>query len=343
MELSTLIGLVLAASSSLIVGYIMSAFALLVSLVCRRELVVSRDAVRVMDQLFAKHGWTQTRHLDADNLPSEGLHVMMTRRGLVIGNRKTDHFPQGGKQDKYELYIFGHAVYAHIRAILTGNKDTIIVTYCESPTLWRGERSATPYMMGQQEPVGWQIVCIQDILSQFKLAKRASFILWGEPGTGKSYVAMLLNKALINGYDPVTVVANPTNRGLSISDIVFPPPEGKVTIVLFNEFDKVIEHAESSVEKSSEGISIASNKTSLLNALDRINAMKGVILIATMNGNPNTLPPAYTRRGRFDACVEAKGNILNLLLYMLSCVWPSVLSDGSRRSRASCIPHNVWC
>lgn len=133
-------------------------------------------------------------------------------------------------------------------------------------------------------------------------------LLHGEPGIGKSEVAFLLNKAMRRKYgvEPYTVVFDPTARGVMITDVVYIPPRIHPRIILWNEYDRIVAHAEQGASQKSEGFCIAQSRTTFLNILDRLNTMEHVIFIATMNVEPSALPDeAYTREGRFNLVMRA--------------------------------------
>lgn len=313
MEITTIFGFIIAASSGMFTSYFVSLLNVLISFFCYREIVDTSIRVRALDDKFAACGWTQARYLDVNHLPADGLHCLFIW-GIIIGHRTTVRTDRNIRI-QYELFIFGRFAYKHIKKLLDGDSTTINVAYCDQPALWRGERNTVPYIL-EYCPTKWQSELISTIMHIYEKRRHASVIIYGDPGLGKSQVAMLLNREMSNygNYEPTTVVADPTSRGLTVNDIVYPPQNESPVIVLFNEYDRVVKNAEESPELTSDGVSIACNKTSLLNALDRINAMKNVILIATMNAKIESLAPAYTRKGRFDIQYYATGDPIEIVI-----------------------------
>lgn len=72
-------------------------------------------------------------------------------------------------------------------------------------------------------------------------------------------------------------------------------------ILLFNEYDAIVKHAENQAVSKSDGMCIAETRTSFLDALDQLSNTRFVILIATMNGDAlKDIPLVYRRPGRMD-------------------------------------------
>ncbi len=139
-------------------------------------------------------------------------------------------------------------------------------------------------------------------------------LVCGPTGTGKSTLGELLAVSLKEGLSIQTeVVKNMdlTLKGLLLEDVFATPTLGSPVVLMLDEFDATIEHAEStnSDTEKGEGTSLAATPTSLLSLLDRLNRTPYLIVIATSNRTVEEMTTGvygrYTREGRIDVHVGA--------------------------------------
>lgn len=303
--MSSVLPYVLAASSGLLVGYIVSVFDVLLSFVCYRCSVSSSNQVRILDQFFGK-GYVQTTKAMGKRAPSDGLCFVWPG---IIGVKKTT-VGDRSKHTTYDLIIFGFRYYTQMMALLQGNSNSIQLMQFDQPLPWRGDYNLVQYVMNVAA-LGWQKSALRTVLSGYHTTQRMSIMIHGKPGTGKTELAFMIAQELKRDDPSVTPyvhIFNPTDRGLTASDVLGNPTADEPIILLINEWDAVIKHAESGTEAKGEGMSIAHNKTTLLNFLDRCVRAKHVIVVASMNSEPGTFDQAYFRRPRFDHVLRS-GNL----------------------------------
>lgn len=104
--------------------------------------------------------------------------------------------------------------------------------------------------------------------------------------------------------DPVTVKINISRPGATLELAgITDASSASPSILCFDEFDIIAEGAKQPVP-SREGNSMADSKQDLNNTLDKCGKTDHLCVIATMNADPNTLDPTFTRKGRFDFWVK---------------------------------------
>jgi len=289
-----------------ILNPLMSYLNILVCFVVYQCTVVDSTKRAKLDRLFSKNGYMQRRSLGLSKYPAEGWCLVFINSGIVIGYKSTIRREQKGDFSYYDLYIFGYATFKWIQNKLDGNENTIDVDYVSNPTIWRYDVTRA-HLKIEHTPHEWQTDLIQKIIETYKKKKCCSVIVNGPPGVGKSEIALLLNKELFKIKDknckPVTIIADPTKKGMTMGNLIDYASKETPVILLFNEYDSIVKHAEDNgTEKTkSDGMCIAETRTSLLDTLDRLNTFKHVILITTMNGDPyKDIPSVYIRSGRID-------------------------------------------
>jgi SpoVK/Ycf46/Vps4 family AAA+-type ATPase len=139
-------------------------------------------------------------------------------------------------------------------------------------------------------------------------------LICGPMGTGKSTIGELLAVELKNVLKlPTEVVKNMdlTLKGLLLEDVFATPTLGSPVVLMLDEFDTTIEHAESEKSGKGEGTSLAETPTSLLSLLDRLNRTPYLVVIATSNRTVAEMTAStsiygrYTRAGRIDIHIDA--------------------------------------
>jgi len=232
------------------------------------------------------------------DLPGAGLHLIWMR-GPVFFYKTITMNAQQFQEEKYRVFVprFLRGASSVILAWFR-NPNTAAMIQLES--LRAGEWSSRlDPMLVSSKATPCQAGAVEGICSDYKKKNHASMIISGVPGSGKShlayYVAQRLSGIVLKGF-------NPTLKGLGIIRLInsYTPTIACPLIVLMNEFDSAIAYAEKSEETKTDTTCLAQTKTSLLNMLDYLNEVDGLIIIATTNVDFKDLPVPYIRKGRFD-------------------------------------------
>lgn len=255
--------------------------------------------------MFTKKGWRQTHYFGAGKLPGDGWCILFVGYGCIIGRKTSIKREQKGDNDQYDLYIFGSNVYEYVNKKLNGNAGTISVEFITNPTIWRYDANRVSLSV-KHICIEWQTNLIDQIIDLYTHKKRLSVCIQGPPGVGKSEIGFLLNREICKrtqkNCQPLTVIADPTKRGMPMSGLIGGRCKEVPIILVFNEFNVAVQHAESlTKENKSEGMCIAETRTSLLDTLDHLSNTRYVILITTAN---EEIPFVYRRPGRMDLVVD---------------------------------------
>ncbi|KAF1987239.1 AAA-domain-containing protein [Aulographum hederae CBS 113979] len=142
-----------------------------------------------------------------------------------------------------------------------------------------------------------------DLFRRYRLSPRKGILLYGPPGCSKTLTARAiatsssLNFLAVKGAELTSMYVGETERALravfSRARTVAP------AVIFFDEIDALgVSRGEGgSGGSSTKGLNVL---TTLLNEMDGIEALKGVLVLAATN-RPDMLDPALLRPGRFDA------------------------------------------
>jgi hypothetical protein len=245
--------------------------------------------------------WMSTATLQGGKrIPGFGLHfawiggpVILHRRQEVIKN---------SYRPVYDVYGFSRSISIIIQS--AQGVGAVEVAHFEGRDHWR------PEMPSQMEnpperPTDDQKTCIEGVINHFFKHGRASCLLLGPPGTGKSKVATIIGATLSRhkGLQPkVLYGVSLKAKGVYTSDLL--DRTSSPLIIVVDEIDLSFFRAaenDKTADSKSEGDSIASGSDRLRNFLDIIGQRKGVIFIGTSNKEDlKELYPENTRCGRFD-------------------------------------------
>lgn len=276
----------IAASSGLFISLFLSFINVCASLFCHRKLVDTVFHVRTIDDYISKRGHSQVTSLAPFAPPRDGV-CWWFDGGLVIAVRCTVRGDRSTRTT-YDLFIFGAKGVARVKKLLYGDSQSIMVTHVDYPHLHRGDITTTPYDC-KNKPNLEQKKIVKSILAAYNDRSKghsvhyASALICGPPGCGKTEIAFLVARELLNrGVIPIVNVIDLTTRGMSPNDTFDSTSSAQPAIILMDEYDRAISHAEDGKNKS-DGKSIAENKSSLCEYLDRIARVNHVIVIATTN------------------------------------------------------------
>lgn len=271
--------------------------------------------VSVLDQILSARGWCSARRLGPGRLPADGVHLLFpgSSEGLkwpAFAVRQTTEGARGGTASRFCVYALTAADAKALGAALSGAPSAICLCYVYAPCPWRTStntmRAAPP-----GPPRAWQAKAVTALLERFASQGRAAALVCGGPGAGKSTLGEFLAVRLKGmGREPVVVKnLDLTAKGLLLEDVFATPTPGFPVILMLDEFDATVAHAEGGKDGDKEGRSLAATPTSLLTVLDLLNRMDNLVVIATTNRTAEEVRSGvfqrYTRRGRLDLHVAA--------------------------------------
>lgn len=281
----------------------------ILSLFCYRRLVTSLARRERLDEIITNPSlwkWSQCLEFETGSRPTDGVHWVWMGGGFFFAVKRSLRSEHRGTEHSYELFIFGRSAYAALENRLEGDKNMITIMSCKQPNIFNTACHAKPYRV-LHTPFGWQSSLIDIALKAFEEKQRFSVLIFGPPGRGKTEFGKLLNMALKikRSCEPMTIKVNPTDKGLLLSDLFVNPLVERPIVLVWNEYHRIVAHAESNSETASDGKSMAGNVTELFETLDEINETRNMIFIATMSEDPMTLKPEFRRPGRFDLIFDA--------------------------------------
>lgn len=295
---------------STLVGVLPAVFRTVAVLLAKVLVVSEQSQVSMMDRILAETGWCTARSLGPARLPSDGAHFAYLR-GPVVAVRSSEARGRGGDAHSYRVYVFGRAAAEALRDRLTGDPRDVVLRYVYAPAPWR----ITTVTLRSAPPTparAWQARVVGALLEQYRARGRATALVCGSMGTGKSSLGELLAAAIqleLKRSPEVVKNLNLATKGLILEDAFDRPTPNSPVILMLDEFDSAVDHAERASLKDGdkrEGSSLAETPTDLLTALDRINLTEHLVVIATTNRTLEEMTDVraiyarYTRPGRLD-------------------------------------------
>lgn len=234
--------------------------------------------------------------------PALGIHFAWFY-GPIMFIKSSEEGDRQSHKIIYKSYSLLQQSFEKIKSKIEGD-GTVSIDYHEQSCAWRSiQESHREKLVG--EPTEEQSRMVAKIIEGYTKKNMVSCLIAGKPNCGKSYLGRFLYKELSEmGYNNVSVVygISLSTAGMIVCDFI--DARSDPQIIILDEIDQTfaktaIEHT----EKEPECWSLAKDKTSLCNALDRLNHMKDLIIIATTNVPLKEICekyPAFTRKGRFD-------------------------------------------
>jgi len=183
------------------------------------------------------------------------------------------------------------------------------------PTPMRGAKLETPNVtwsdIGGSEHVKEALAEVIEVpfkdpqsMATFSLTPRKGILLYGPPGCSKTLTAQAiassssLNFLAVKGAELTSMYVGETERKLR--DLFGRARAAAPSVLFFDEIDAMAGSREKDANGGgTKGLNVL---TTLLNEMDGIEALKGVLVLAATN-RPDMLDPALLRPGRFDACL----------------------------------------
>lgn len=187
------------------------------------------------------------------------------------------------------------------------SNDKHIKLYTRTGNYFNIKYKSNNFVCTDFTPRDKQIDILSDVVSNYKTNRRSVLMITGEPGGGKTFMGILIAKAL-NG--SICKTYSPTEPGdtlRNLYDTVKPTYESPL-ILLIDEFDGIIDLIHKNEVKCHDNIPIeVRNKTSWNTLLDDINLniYPFIVVILTSNVNITTkYEQSYIRPGRVDLYYE---------------------------------------
>jgi hypothetical protein len=269
--------------------------------------------VSALDRYLARSGWCSSRAFDFSGMPGNGIHVLITRpvfwpTGILVAYKGKDD-DDYKKVSKYWIYSFGPGT-EEIKRLIIGNPNAITIRNVYIPSPWRTSIDIS-YTMPPSKEKPWQTTVINQIMSAYATTGRASFLVCGLPGCGKSTLGELVGKRLkgIGVIPEVVKNIDLTTPNLLLEDAFSKPTPSTPIILMLDEFDGAVKYAERDTAKDKAGngreaICLANTPTLLLSTLDQLARTQNLIVIATSNlpleKMRGDIYTRYTRIGRLD-------------------------------------------
>lgn len=314
MELiETIMVAMMAGMSKTIIDMIWAIFQSLVYMAINVSIIDDYSHMKHLDVYLATRGICLIRNFNHTRTPESGYHFVVSWKWNII---PTGFLVAHKGSDNTTVYWVGPGMH-DLRIQIIGDPNMILeraitMLSASNPSVMFRQISAPEIAMS------WQTKIVESIASDFNKTCRSSWIVCGPPGCGKSTLGLLVAKRLIapsirpvlcTGVDFVT-------PGLSIRWAYHYPCAATPVILLLNELDSAIRHAERDPDKDSTGARettcIANTPTVMLNTLDYIMSTPHLIVIATTNMKQSELVTGiyqrYTRAGRFDNHYQVREN-----------------------------------
>jgi hypothetical protein len=275
----------------------------------KRQKVCGNAQVKAIDALIMKEGFTTSQTIEANRItPSDGMHWIWRRNqilDIVILYRSTTHDRSSRGSDTTEYVLYSRKTSTLDELSENKNKSSrasIVVTNYEALSPWNTTtRASRVYLPGSGANKN-QKKAVNKIVGKFKQDNKASVLISGEPGGGKSATGMYLAAALEQeGYKPILYQGiNMTCKGVSILNLLPSEiPESTPYILMLDEIDIAFKMAMSEITEGRTDIScIAKTKTSLCNELDRLNDTPNLIICGTTNMTFESLRETQVEEGK---------------------------------------------
>ena len=186
------------------------------------------------------------------------------------------------------------------------NGDKHIKFYTRTGNYYCIKYKSNNFVCTDCKPINKQDEILDDVILHYKNNRRSVVMITGDPGGGKTFMGILIAKALNGSLCKTYKPTEPGDNLRNLYDTVKPTYENPL-IILIDEFDGILDMLHKNEVKCHENIPIeVRNKMCWNTLLDDINLniYPFVILILTSNVSKTTIinnyDSSYIRQGRVD-------------------------------------------
>lgn len=298
-DLNTLLVITVSTALTVIFSKIIGiVFEWIVRLLLVTIVIKSDKMIREIDQFLVETSRGSDICQDSTKKPLDSFHIRFVARGLLIASRSTAENYHGTAESYIVWGTAGAVDKLCLRQQATETYKLKISNF-ESTGPWQSSFITSDEEPHLSMPLPGQEACVDAIMFE---SRNKSILLTGEPGVGKTNVALFLAMRLcahiVFGYDL-------TAPGVSLDNLWrLSPSEDQPVILVLDEIDGAFACANTG-RTAKEHRCLAQNKTALNTLFDRFEKTKHLIILATSNKSFADLQknyPAYIRPGRFDLC-----------------------------------------
>lgn len=202
------------------------------------------------------------------------------------------------------------------RALLDVRPTTMKEVFLETPkVLWSEIGGSEDVRVALEEVIEWPLK-YQEEMELLNLTPQKGILLYGPPGCSKTLTAKAvatssgLNFIAVKGAELTSMYVGESER--AVREVFRKARAAAPSIIFFDEIESI------GGKRSSEGTNGLNVLTTLLNEMDGIETLKGVLVLAATN-QPELLDLALLRPGRFDSKIyigppndAARREILNI-------------------------------
>ncbi|KAI4729594.1 AAA-domain-containing protein [Aureobasidium sp. EXF-10728] len=202
------------------------------------------------------------------------------------------------------------------KALLEVRPTAMREIFLETPkVLWSEIGGSSGVKQTLHEAIDWPLHHA-GLMERFSLTSQKGILFYGPPGCAKTLTAKAvatesgLNFIAVKGAELTSMYVGESER--SVREVFRKARAAAPSIIFFDEIDSIGSARDSS---STKGLNVL---TTLLNEMDGIESLKGVLVLAATN-KPEILDSALLRPGRFDSLIyislpsqSARKEILNI-------------------------------
>ncbi|KAK8192750.1 AAA+-type ATPase [Zalaria obscura] len=183
-------------------------------------------------------------------------------------------------------------------ALLEVRPSAMKEVFLETPKVhWRDIGGSHDMQAALSEVIDWPFKH-SDVMEALNLTPQKGILFYGPPGCSKTLTAQAiatssgLNFIAVKGAELTSMYVGESER--AVREVFRKARAAAPSIIFFDEIDSIGSEREAG---GSKGLNVL---TTLLNEMDGIESLKGVLVLAATN-KPDVLDPALLRPGRFDS------------------------------------------